>query len=100
MKGRPLYISIGLFTAYSIVLITLAFLGVGIIKTICGLIAGLLAFTLTEYLFHRYFFHMKTGTPNRANIQLTVHGNHHNQPEELTAIMMKPGIAIVILPVL
>jgi sterol desaturase/sphingolipid hydroxylase (fatty acid hydroxylase superfamily) len=100
MKGKPLYISIVLFIAYSLVLVTLAFLQLRVIRTIFGWTAGLLAFTLVEYLFHRYFFHMKTATPYRANIQLSVHGNHHIDPKEATAIMIKPKIAIVILPVL
>jgi 4-hydroxysphinganine ceramide fatty acyl 2-hydroxylase len=100
MKGKPLYISLVLFAVYFLVLITFAFFKFGLIETICGLTAGLLAFTFIEYLFHRYFFHMKTGTPQRANIQLNVHGNHHIDPNEMTAIMMKPRIAIVILPVI
>jgi 4-hydroxysphinganine ceramide fatty acyl 2-hydroxylase len=100
MKGKPLFISLILFAAYSLVLITFSFLHFGLIKTISGWLTGMLAFTLTEYLFHRYFFHMKTGTALRKNIQLSVHGDHHIAPGEITAIMMKPQIAIVILPVI
>ena len=34
---------------------------------------GVVAFTLVEYLMHRYAFHMKTETEKKEKIQYTIH---------------------------
>ena len=57
---------------------------------------GLLAFTLTEYLIHRYVFHMDTNTELRKKIQYTSHGVHHEFPKDKTRLAMPPIASVTL----
>jgi len=57
---------------------------------------GLLAFTLTEYLMHRYVFHMDTNTELRKKIQYTSHGVHHEFPKDKTRLAMPPIVSVTL----
>ena len=59
-------------------------------------LAGLLTFTLAEYLMHRYVFHMSTHTPTRAKLQYTMHGVHHEYPKDKERLAMPPIISITL----
>ncbi len=62
-----------------------------------GLFAvGFLAFTLFEYMMHRYIFHMGTYTKLRAKIQYTIHGVHHEFPRDKQRLAMPPVLSITI----
>ena len=97
MNGRPLYISLLLFTVYSCGLMGFSVVHFGIWETAGLWFTGFFAFTLVEYLFHRFFFHMRGDTKRKAGIQYSVHGNHHANPQERTGVMMKPFTAIAII---
>ena len=43
---------------------------------------GLLAFTLVEYVMHRFLFHIEPTTPGRAKFARIVHGAHHDFPKD------------------
>lgn len=58
--------------------------------------AGLLLFTLVEYLMHRYLFHMEPKTPQRAKLQYNMHGVHHEYPKDKTRLAMPPIVSAVI----
>lgn len=65
---------------------------------IAGLfMAGLLVFTLAEYLMHRYVFHMSTHTEKRSKIQYLIHGVHHEYPKDKERLAMPPAISVLIL---
>ncbi len=57
---------------------------------------GLLAFTLTEYLMHRYVFHMATYSEWRKKIQYTSHGVHHEFPKDKTRLAMPPIVSVTL----
>ncbi len=57
---------------------------------------GLLSFTLTEYLMHRYVFHMDTNTELRKKIQYTSHGVHHEFPKDKTRLAMPPIVSVTL----
>ena len=57
---------------------------------------GLLASTLTEYLMHRYVFHMYTNTEMRKKIQYTSHGVHHEFPKDKTRLAMPPIVSVTL----
>jgi dihydroceramide fatty acyl 2-hydroxylase len=58
-------------------------------------VAGLLAWTLTEYLVHRFVFHLEATTPTRRRLQFIVHGIHHEAPDDPTRLLMPPAPAII-----
>ena len=87
-----------IFSAYSSALlyysITYTELSLLITCSLFGL--GLLAFTLTEYLVHRYVFHMGTYTKLGKKIQYTIHGMHHEYPKDKTRLAMPPIASVTL----
>jgi len=59
-------------------------------------LAGLLVFSLFEYVLHRYLYHLTPTTPKRAKIQYTMHGVHHEYPKDKTRLAMPPVFAIFV----
>ncbi|WP_461094317.1 sterol desaturase family protein [Spirosoma gilvum] len=100
MKARPLYQSLVLFGICAVVCLWLGFRWLSAVVVAGWFITGLLIFTLIEYGLHRYVFHLKTSTSFRTKIQFAVHGNHHAHPRQLTQVMMKPILALLIITVL
>jgi sterol desaturase/sphingolipid hydroxylase (fatty acid hydroxylase superfamily) len=60
---------------------------------------GLFAWTIAEYLLHRYVFHFKPFGPISTRIAFLIHGIHHEDPEDARRLLMPP-IAAVILAVI
>ena len=58
-------------------------------------VAGLLIWSLTEYLLHRYLFHIKAESPFRVRVQFIIHGVHHNDPVDPTRLVMPPVPACI-----
>ena len=63
-------------------------------------VAGLLLFTLVEYMVHRHVFHMITNTRFREKVQYAFHGVHHEFPKDTSRLAMPPLFSIVIVTVL
>lgn len=59
-------------------------------------IAGLLGFTLVEYLVHRYTFHMEADTPRKERLQYVLHGAHHDYPKDKTRLAMPPIVSVIL----
>jgi 4-hydroxysphinganine ceramide fatty acyl 2-hydroxylase len=57
-------------------------------------ITGLLVFSLFEYVLHRYLYHITPTSENRAKLQYTLHGVHHEYPKDKTRLAMPPTVAI------
>jgi len=55
---------------------------------------GLIAFTWVEYMVHRYLFHMRAHTEQRAKLQYTLHGVHHEFPKDKERLAMPPIVSI------
>lgn len=51
---------------------------------------GLLTWSLTEYLLHRYLFHMRPAGPIRMRLQFMIHGLHHDDPWDRTRLVLPP----------
>jgi len=54
---------------------------------------GFLAFTLVEYLMHKYFFHMEPNNPIKDKLQYSVHGVHHDYPKDKDRLAMPPFVS-------
>ncbi len=63
-------------------------------------IAGLLTWTLAEYLLHRYLFHYEPRTEAGKRFIYLFHGVHHDTPQDKTRLLMPPAGALPILAVL
>lgn len=68
--------------------------------TVALFFAGLLIFTLIEYMVHRFVFHMRTHTKLRKSIQYNFHGVHHEYPKDKDRLAMPPIASITISTIL
>jgi sterol desaturase/sphingolipid hydroxylase (fatty acid hydroxylase superfamily) len=59
-----------------------------------GIVAGLLAWTLVEYVMHRFVFHFPPRTPWQERISFLFHGVHHAQPMVKSRLVMPPALSI------
>jgi sterol desaturase/sphingolipid hydroxylase (fatty acid hydroxylase superfamily) len=57
-------------------------------------LAGTLAWTLAEYLLHRYVFHWFEDTPRGRRIHFLLHGVHHDFPNDKDRLVMPLGFSI------
>jgi sterol desaturase/sphingolipid hydroxylase (fatty acid hydroxylase superfamily) len=59
------------------------------LRMIGGYVGGLLAWTLLEYLLHRYVFHLPPGERFAAKLnQFILHGYHHEFPNDARRLVM------------
>lgn len=52
--------------------------------------AGILAWTLMEYLLHRYIFHIDRYFPKMKRLHYMLHGVHHEHPRDRERLFMPP----------
>ena len=55
---------------------------------------GLLTWTLTEYLLHRFVFHYEPKTELGKNLHFLMHGVHHDYPNDSLRLVMPPVISL------
>ncbi len=60
-------------------------------------IVGLLVWTLTEYVLHRWAFHFPAKSKFGKRIVFLFHGNHHDVPNDKTRLVFPPVPAILIM---
>lgn len=58
--------------------------------------AGLIFWTLFEYVMHRYLFHMVAESKMGRKIVYTMHGVHHEYPRDRARLFMPPVPSIII----
>jgi sterol desaturase/sphingolipid hydroxylase (fatty acid hydroxylase superfamily) len=51
-------------------------------------IAGMIFWTLTEYILHRFLFHHHPNTDKGKRINYVLHGNHHEYPRDKERLFM------------
>ena len=68
--------------------------------TVALFFVGLLAFTLVEYLMHRYLFHMDVYSEIRRKAQYVMHGVHHEFPKDKDRLAMPPFASLTIATIL
>lgn len=83
-------VSVGIFT-YG-----LMHASVPVSLSIMLFLVGVFAFTLLEYLMHRYVFHMHTDTEIKEKMQYAFHGWHHEYPKDKERLAMPPLVSIVL----
>ena len=55
---------------------------------------GLIAWTLAEYVVHRFVFHFRPRTGWQERVLFLLHGVHHAQPRSKTRLVMPPAASI------
>lgn len=55
---------------------------------------GVLAWTLSEYVLHRYVFHWQKDTPRGRRIHFLLHGVHHDYPNDGDRLVMPLGFSV------
>jgi sterol desaturase/sphingolipid hydroxylase (fatty acid hydroxylase superfamily) len=59
-----------------------------------GFLIGLILWTLSEYLLHRFVFHFPAKSVRAERITFLFHGIHHAQPQIKTRLVMPPVVSI------
>lgn len=59
-------------------------------STVALLLAGVLAWTLLEYVLHRWIFHWRAGGPKGRMWSFMVHGYHHEFPDDRLRLVAPP----------
>ncbi len=57
-------------------------------------VAGMIFWTLTEYLLHRFVFHFKPKSGLGKRIIFMFHGVHHDYPNDALRLVMPPSVSI------
>ena len=55
---------------------------------------GIIIWTITEYLLHRFIFHLELKSKIGARIHFIFHGVHHDYPSDSRRLVMPPSISI------
>jgi sterol desaturase/sphingolipid hydroxylase (fatty acid hydroxylase superfamily) len=74
--------------------------GVDGIEFIWLFVFGILLWTLTEYVLHRYVFHWAPKSAAGKYFVFLFHGLHHDDPQDPTRLVMPPVPAILIVAIL
>jgi sterol desaturase/sphingolipid hydroxylase (fatty acid hydroxylase superfamily) len=67
-----------------------------IVAIACVFIAGILFWSLFEYLMHRFVFHMVAESERAQKIIYVMHGNHHEFPRDKERLFMPPVPSLII----
>ncbi len=68
--------------------------GITTLGFILSLIGGLLIWTLTEYILHRFVFHFVPSSKWGQRIHFIFHGVHHDFPNDAMRLVMPPSASI------
>ncbi len=58
------------------------------------IIGGVLTWTLTEYLLHRFVFHYEPKSEKGKRLHFIIHGVHHDYPNDSLRLVLPPIISI------
>ncbi len=79
---------------------SIAYLDLGWTEIVGFGVIGLIIWTLTEYLLHRYIFHFVAKSKTMKRFVFLFHGLHHDDPNDPTRLVMPPGPALLIATIL
>lgn len=67
---------------------------IGILSIVGLVVFGLFIWTITEYLLHRFIFHLELKSKIGARIHFIFHGVHHDYPSDSRRLVMPPSVSI------
>jgi sterol desaturase/sphingolipid hydroxylase (fatty acid hydroxylase superfamily) len=59
-----------------------------------GFLVGLVAWSLAEYLLHRFVFHFEPDTRWGRRLHFIIHGVHHDYPHDPMRLVMPPSVSV------
>lgn len=68
--------------------------GTGVAATAGLFLGGVIFWTFFEYFFHRFVFHFNATTPLQHKILFTIHGVHHQYPNDKDRLVMPITVSI------
>ena len=68
--------------------------GLGVAPVAGVFVLGLLAWSLAEYLLHRFVFHFQPDTRWGRRLHFIIHGVHHDYPHDPMRLVMPPSVSI------
>ncbi|MCW8961827.1 MAG: sterol desaturase family protein [Ignavibacteriaceae bacterium] len=74
--------------------LSVAVYSISILNIIVLIIGGLAAWSLAEYLLHRFVFHFKAKSEFGKKIHFIFHGVHHDYPSDSKRLVMPPSVSI------
>lgn len=77
-----------------------AHVSVGLVEFALLAAAGFITWTFTEYVLHRFVFHYQGNSWLTKRIYFIIHGNHHDDPNDPTRLVMPPVPAIILAAIL
>lgn len=87
-----LYIPVVIFLLYYA--FTYRFISIGTV--ILFFLGGVLAWSLMEYVLHRFIFHYVTENPKLQRVVYKLHGIHHEYPRDRERLFMPPIPSLVV----
>jgi len=91
-------IPLSIFNIYAIALLYWSFDHeyLNLAYTILVFLLGMLAFTLLEYLMHRFLFHLPPTSEFNQKLAYNIHGVHHDYPKDKDRLAMPPIVSITL----
>ncbi len=68
--------------------------GIGFIDAFAWMMLGFLAWTLTEYIMHRFIFHFHPTSEWGKKLHFIFHGVHHDYPCDRLRLVLPPSVSI------
>jgi len=59
-----------------------------------GVVSGIMLWSVSEYLLHRFFFHYKPSSPRMQRFFYLFHGVHHDRPQDKTRLVMPLPVSV------
>jgi len=74
--------------------------GYSALRIACTFVAGMLFWSLFEYVAHRFIFHWVAESESAKKIVYVLHGNHHHYPRDRERLFMPPVPSLIIASVI
>jgi sterol desaturase/sphingolipid hydroxylase (fatty acid hydroxylase superfamily) len=68
--------------------------GLGVVPVAGVFLAGLVTWSLAEYLLHRFIFHLEPDSPWGRRLHFIIHGVHHDYPHDPMRLVMPPSVSV------
>ena len=88
-------LAIGLLIAYAVIQVNISSLAMLLL-----FITGMLFWTLSEYLLHRFLFHWVSESKFIQRFHFVMHGSHHQYPKDKSRLLMPPVPGLIMASVL
>jgi sterol desaturase/sphingolipid hydroxylase (fatty acid hydroxylase superfamily) len=88
----PIFTYVPVILYFAIDALFFKYIGFG--KFIISAISGLLFWTLTEYVLHRFVFHFQPKTTWGKRLHFIFHGVHHDYPNDALRLVMPLSVSV------